>query len=191
MIDTLLTMLPRARERDTLTRFRVTPGNYGLVTLHRPSNVDAPETLGPLVRVLADAARRLPIIFPVHPRTRMRLDEFSLSSLLADSPGLHLTGPLGYLDFLCLTSQARLIVTDSGGLQEESTVLGIPCLTMRSNTERPVTVTEGTSTLVGNDPERLREQIELILSGRYKNGTAPKLWDGRAAERIAAVLAAA
>ncbi|MBN2022638.1 MAG: UDP-N-acetylglucosamine 2-epimerase (non-hydrolyzing) [Pirellulales bacterium] len=187
MIDTLLTLLPKARSRDTLARLGVAPGGYGLVTLHRPANVDRPETLGPMLDVLAETARRLPLVFPIHPRTRARIAGFGLADRL-DAAGIVQTEPLGYLDFLALSSQARVIVTDSGGLQEESTVLGIPCLTARPNTERPITVEQGTSTLVGSDAAKLRACLAAVLDGTYKQGACPALWDGRAAERIAEIL---
>ena len=191
MIDTLFRLLPKAKSSDALSRLKVNPGEYGVVTLHRPSNVDQPETLGPLVDVLTQASWRLPMVFPVHPRTQARLEQFGLAQRVAAASGIIQTEPLGYLDFLALTSQAKVIVTDSGGLQEESTVLGIPCLTARSNTERPVTVEQGTSTLVGNNPEKLRAGLNAVLDGDYKAGQCPALWDGRAAERIAQVIAGA
>jgi UDP-N-acetylglucosamine 2-epimerase (non-hydrolysing) len=188
MIDTLKALLPKAQAKDTLQRLSLTAGSYGVITLHRPSNVDQPETLGPLLDVLIEASAEVPMVFPIHPRTRQRIERFGLNGKVEAADGLMLAPPLGYLDFLCLTSQSRLIVTDSGGLQEESTVLGIPCLTARFNTERPVTVTEGTSTLVGNDPAKLREGLRQILDGSYKEGNCPELWDGKAAERIARLL---
>ncbi len=189
MIDTLKWLLPKARARDTLSRFALEPGQYGLVTLHRPANVDTPQTLSPLLDVLIDTSRELRLVFPIHPRTRQRLQQFDLIGKLDAAENLTELPPLGYLDFLALSSGARLIVTDSGGLQEESTVLGIPCLTARPNTERPVTVDEGTSTLVGNDPAKLRQALRDVLDGRYKQGRPPALWDGRAAGRIAEILA--
>lgn len=189
MIDTLRWLLPQARQRDTLARLGLEPGQYGVVTLHRPANVDQPETLRPLLEVLCEAANELPLVFPIHPRTRQRLERFGLANRVAANGRLMLLPPLGYLDFLALSSQARVVVTDSGGLQEESTALGIPCLTARPNTERPITVHEGTSTLVGNDPDRLRAGLLAVLEGRYKTGRCPTLWDGHAAERIACILA--
>ncbi len=190
MIDTLRRLLPQARRSTILDACGLRPGWYGVITLHRPSNVDQAATLAPVLRVLTDASRRLPLVFPLHPRTAQRIKRFGLAEELGRAAGLVQLPPLGYLDFLALTSQARLIVTDSGGLQEESTALGIPCLTMRPNTERPITVEQGTSTLVGSDPLRLRGAIEAVLDGRYKQGRCPELWDGRAAPRIAEVLAA-
>jgi len=188
MIDTLRSLLPKACEHDTLARHGLSAGEYGVITMHRPSNVDQPETLGPLLEVLVEASAQVPMVFPIHPRTQARIEQFGLQQKIDAADGLIIAPPLGYLDFLCLTSQSRLIVTDSGGLQEESTALGIPCLTARFNTERPVTVSQGTSTLVGNDPAKLRAGLQAILGGTYKQGTCPELWDGHAAERIAQVL---
>ena len=165
------------------------PGQYGVLTLHRPSNVDDPKTLGRLLNVLVDVSWELPLVFPLHPRTKQRLQQSGLAARLDAAPGIRQLPPAGYLDFLALTSQAKVIITDSGGLQEESTALGIPCLTTRANTERPITVDEGTSTLVGNDPQKLSECLQAVLSGTYKQGRCPSLWDGRAAERIVDVLA--
>jgi UDP-N-acetylglucosamine 2-epimerase (non-hydrolysing) len=189
MIDTLNLLLPKARSRDTLDRLGLDQGKYGVITLHRPSNVDSRESLCSLLDVLVEVSRELPLVFPIHPRTRGRLEQFGLAGRLDAEHGITKTDPLGYLDFLALTSQARVIVTDSGGLQEESTALGIPCLTARFNTERPVTVQQGTGTLVGNDPTKLRAGFDAVLNGTYKSGTCPELWDGHAAERIASILA--
>ncbi len=190
MIDTLLRQVAVARKGTLLTELKVEPGTYCVVTLHRPSNVDTTEALGSLVNVLVEVSANLPIVFPVHPRTRARLDSFGLNDRLAQAAGVHILDPLGYNDFLSLTSQARVIVTDSGGLQEESTALEIPCLTMRENTERPVTVTEGTSTLCGSDAKVLHANLEAVLNGSYKDGACPELWDGNAAKRIAVELMA-
>lgn len=191
MIDTLRRLLPAAQSKDVPRRYGLTPGGFGFVTLHRPANVDNRETLARLLEVFSDCGRRLPLIFPVHPRTRSKLEAFGLARHLSQPNGLMMVEPLGYLDCLSLTSQARVIVTDSGGLQEESTALGIPCLTMRDNTERPITVEQGTSTLIGSDPLRLEQCLTEVLEGRYPPGQCPGLWDGRAASRIAALLAAA
>jgi UDP-N-acetylglucosamine 2-epimerase (non-hydrolysing) len=189
MIDTLMWMLTQARSGDTLSRQGLRPGNYGVVTLHRPSNVDTPETLSRLLEVLMEASRQLPLVFPIHPRTKRCIERFGLADTLGRAESIVQLPPLGYLDFLALTSQARVIVTDSGGLQEESTVLGIPCLTVRPNTERPITVDEGTSTLVGNDPDKLRQCLRAVFDGSYKQGRRPALWDGHTADRIAAIVA--
>jgi UDP-N-acetylglucosamine 2-epimerase (non-hydrolysing) len=189
MVDCLIHLLPRARAQDTLRRLGLKPGEYGVVTLHRPANVDCPDTLGALLDVLGESATRIPLVFPMHPRTLARAREFGLLDRLESMPGVVQLPPLGYLDFLSLTSQARLIVTDSGGLQDESTALGIPCLTLRPNTERPITVAEGTSTLIGGDAAQLRDALRQVFDGSYKRGSCPALWDGRAAERIARILA--
>jgi UDP-N-acetylglucosamine 2-epimerase (non-hydrolysing) len=190
MIDTLMHMLPQASELDGPGRLGLQPGEYGVVTLHRPANVDDPATLAGLVDVLVETSADIPLVFPVHPRTAERLTQAGLHDRFEQTSGVHLLLPLGYLDFLSLTSQARVIVTDSGGLQEESTVLGIPCLTMRPNTERPVTVEVGTSTLIGSDPDKLRQYLVEVLEGRYRQGRCPDLWDGQAAGRIAQLLVA-
>ncbi len=188
MIDTLLHQLAAARELDTLQRLGLASGEYGIVTLHRPSNVDQLETLEPLIDVLVDISKDLKLVFPIHPRTKARLETFGLMEKLESAPGFVIQGPMGYMEFLALTSQSKVIVTDSGGLQEESTALGIPCLTMRENTERPITVEQGTSTLIGSDADKLRRYLEQVLGGTYKKGSCPELWDGKAAERIAALV---
>lgn len=188
MIDTLRLMLPRARTAGTPESLGLVPGRYGVVTMHRPANVDDPSVLEPLLRALVDAAARLPLVLPLHPRTRASCERHGLLRLL-DAPGLHVSGPLGYVAFLGLTSQARLVITDSGGLQEETTALEVPCLTLRPHTERPITVDEGTSTLVGRDADALRAGVAEVLDGSYKQGRCPALWDGHAADRVAEALA--
>lgn len=188
MIDTLLRLAEKAAKQPLLQDLGLEAGTYAVVTAHRPSNVDSPETLSGLVEVLIEVSRQLPVVFPVHPRTNARLQSFGLLDALKAAPGVRILEPLGYLDFLSLTSQSRVIVTDSGGLQEESTALQIPCLTMRENTERPLTVTEGTSTLCGSDAQLLHENLKAVLGGTYKAGRCPALWDGKAAERIVAEL---
>ena len=185
MIDTLVQKLPAAKARPVLAELGVTAGGYAVCTLHRPSNVDDPVVLGRILEALGDLQGRLPVIFPVHPRTRKTLAAFEAK--LAGWPGLRVGEPLGYLDFLALTSQAKLVLTDSGGLQEETTALGVPCLTLRENTERPATVTEGTNTIVGTDPARIVVEAGAVLEGRGKAGRVPELWDGKAAGRIAEV----
>lgn len=190
MIDTLLNQVERAKESDILGQLSLQPGQYGVVTLHRPANVDDKEVLDSLLKVLIDISTDLPLVFPVHPRTKSRLEAFGLMEKLESAENISCLGPAGYNDFLCLTSQAKVIVTDSGGLQEESTALGVPCLTMRPNTERPITVTEGTSTLVGSDAAKLKFHLTEVIEGTYKSSRCPELWDGKAAERIAEILAA-
>lgn len=178
MIDTLLANRERATERPVLHELGLAPHEYGVVTLHRPANVDDPTVLADLTGALAMVAASLRLVWPVHPRTRSRIDEAALPD------GLLLTEPLGYLDFLALESQARLVLTDSGGVQEETTVLGIPCLTLRENTERPITLTEGTNRLVGREPRRIvAAALDVLDHGVPRR--RPALWDGNAATRIA------
>ena len=177
MIDTLVALLPAARGH--------LPGDlpprYVLVTLHRPGNVDDEVFMNQIFETLAEISRHIPVIFPVHPRTRQRME-----GRAASDGDLRLMPPLSYLSFLALQQRASAVVTDSGGIQEETTFLGIPCLTVRENTERPVTITLGTNILVGRDMQRLRDQLEDILRNGGKAGTVPPLWDGHTAERIAA-----
>jgi len=185
MIDTLIRLLPKAEAQNTLENFALSAQKYGLITLHRPSNVDDPQILPQIIETLVEISQDLPLIFPIHPRTRKRMADMGLS---VDESRLQLANPLGYLDFLALQKYAKLILTDSGGIQEESTYLGVPCLTVRENTERPVTVTLGTNILVGQDMEKLRSETTRILSGNAKIGQIPPLWDGKAGERIADVI---
>ncbi|RMD80218.1 MAG: UDP-N-acetylglucosamine 2-epimerase (non-hydrolyzing) [Gammaproteobacteria bacterium] len=192
MIDTLLRHRAQAVPPERTLAGWAAPWRergYGVVTLHRPANVDDPEVLGGLVEALRRIHARLPLVFPVHPRTRARLEETGLGALLAEA-GLLLQEPLGYLEMLGLMDGARLVLTDSGGMQEETTALGVPCLTLREHTERPITVEQGTNTVVGTEPARVVEAAAEALDGGAKAGRIPELWDGRAAERIAAVLAA-
>jgi UDP-N-acetylglucosamine 2-epimerase (non-hydrolysing) len=184
MIDTLRAQLERARTLDTLGRLGLAPRGYAVLTLHRPSNVDDPAKLGTLFDVLEEIHTRLPVVFPVHPRTA----ETIRTKLGGRALALRTTEPLGYLDFLRLTADARLVLTDSGGIQEETTALGVPCLTLRDNTERPVTVEQGTNRIVGNDPHAIRSEVAKILDGEPRSGRVPELWDGRAAARIVDVL---
>jgi UDP-N-acetylglucosamine 2-epimerase (non-hydrolysing) len=182
MIDSLRAALPRARESRIHQRLELARGNYALATLHRPANVDDPVALGRLLSALTEVAAQVPVVFPIHPRTRARFPRG------LDAPGLRLVEPLGYLDFLALIADAKLVMTDSGGIQEETTALGVPCLTLRENTERPVTVEVGTNQLVGTDPARAVAAADEVLAGRARRGRIPELWDGRAAERVAGVL---
>jgi len=189
MIDSLHAALPRARESRIHQQLGVRKGEYALATLHRPSNVDEPAALERLLVALAEVSGRIPVVFPVHPRTRARLSvDASLRARAEGARGLKLADPIGYLDFLALTANARLVMTDSGGIQEETTALGVPCLTVRHNTERPVTVEVGSNTLVGTDPAQVVPAAVAVLEGRGKKGRVPDLWDGRAAERIARIL---
>lgn len=163
------------------------PRGYGLVTMHRPSNVDDAATLSLLLGVLRDVAQELPLIFALHPRTRNNIERFGLQGLL-DPAHMVMLPPQGYLEMLGLLAGATMVLTDSGGLQEETTALGVPCLTMRENTERPITVDEGTNTMVGRNVQAIRDGVSEILAGRGKQGRVPENWDGRAAQRIAADL---
>lgn len=185
MIDSLLAAREKALRLSTLADLGLHERGYAVCTLHRASNVDDPQVLSGLLSALGHVASRLPVVFPVHPRTRKRMAEMGLGASLVRTQGLRLVDPMGYLEFLALTSQARLVFTDSGGLQEETTVLGIPCLTVRENTERPITVDIGTNLVVGTDPFRIRQAADRILDGYEKKGRVPDLWDGRTGERIA------
>lgn len=186
MIDTLYRYRERARQSDVLTRLGLAPQGFAALTLHRPSNVDDEETLGLLLVAVARIQVEIPVVFPVHPRTRRRLE--ALASVLPPLPGLRLADPLPYLDFLELMANARCVLTDSGGIQEETTALGIPCLTLRHNTERPITVTRGTNRIVGTDPNAIYESWRMVAQGRWPVGELPDLWDGKAAGRIVRVL---
>jgi UDP-N-acetylglucosamine 2-epimerase (non-hydrolysing) len=176
MVDALDHHLPAARKRKVEER-----GDYAVLTLHRPANVDDPAMLGRLLEIVGDVARRIPIVFPVHPRTKTKLEAAPIPS------GLKLTPPKGYLDFLALLDGAKLVLTDSGGIQEETTALGVPCLTLRENTERPITCQMGTNQLVGHDRHKVAIALERILSGKAPRGQRPPGWDGHAAERIVEV----
>lgn len=198
MIDSLRRFLPAAEKTRALGELGLEDAGgrarpFVLVTLHRPSNVDAAETLRPLVEGLAEIARDVPVVFPAHPRTAERLERFGLGHGLAPAwnergAGLRITAPLGYLEFLRLESRAAAVVTDSGGLQEETTALGVPCFTLRDSTERPITIEQGTNTMVGSDVPAMVRGVREALAGRGKRGRIPELWDGHAAERIAAIL---
>lgn len=188
MIDTLLKHRERALTSDILERLGLKPAQYALLTLHRPNNVDHFPVLQGLLAALGQLSRRLPVVFPVHPRTRQRVQAFGLDDLLDSYPGIIRCEPLGYLEMLCLMAKARLALTDSGGVQEETTALGTPCLTLREETEWPVTVNEGTNLVIGNEPERLLAESDAILAGGGKRGRIPELRDGQAAGRIVGVL---
>ena len=194
MIDTLLEQRPRAiAPLETLRRAGADgsmierAGRFGVVTLHRPSNVDGRDALTASLEILCDTAQRLPLVWPVHPRTRASIERFGLTGLLARAP-IALLEPQGYLEMLGLLANATLVLTDSGGIQEETSALAVPCLTMRDNTERPITIAQGTNTLVGRDRGKARACVDDVLAGQGKQGRIPELWDGHAAERIAAHL---
>ncbi len=189
MIDTLMDCLKRAvPARLTLSKHVESEiENYGVVTLHRPSTVDDRNILPSMLGALCKISERIPLLFPAHPRTRARMSEFGLLAQIARS-NIKLVPPLGYLEMIGLVREAKCVLTDSGGLQEEATVLGVPCATLRDNTERPVTVTEGTNTLVGRDPAKIVAAFEDIVSTGGKRGRIPALWDGRASERIATIM---
>ncbi|HSQ80150.1 MAG TPA: UDP-N-acetylglucosamine 2-epimerase (non-hydrolyzing) [Casimicrobiaceae bacterium] len=194
MIDSMLQNHARAiAPAETLARVGIDatriigPAGYGVVTLHRPSNVDSPDALVEALAVLRDVAARVPLVWPMHPRARANIERFGFASLVADAR-IAVLEPQGYLEMLGLLANARLVLTDSGGIQEETTALAVPCLTMRENTERPITVAQGTNTLVGRDRAKVAACVEEILAGGGKQGRVPELWDGRAAVRIAAHL---
>jgi UDP-N-acetylglucosamine 2-epimerase (non-hydrolysing) len=194
MIDTLLAHRRKAEESDVLTRLGLVPQGYALVTLHRPSNVDNHATLQGILSALSTISRELPVIFPVHPRTRARIEAFGLGRYTVPSngdtaaAGVKLYDPFGYLDFLKLTADARVVLTDSGGIQEETTVLGTSCLTLRDNTERPVTIEQGTNVLTGSSPHRILDAWAFLRKQAPVARRVPELWDGHAAERIVDIL---
>jgi UDP-N-acetylglucosamine 2-epimerase (non-hydrolysing) len=188
MIDSLVRYREKAATSRVLEDLGVGERGYTLVTLHRPSNVDEREVFRGILTALGLLAEEKPVLFPVHPRTRRRVAEFGFDGIVRAHPALRLVDPLGYLDFLKLMDRAALLVTDSGGIQEETTFLGVPCLTVRLNTERPVTVTEGTNELVGIDPDRIVAAGTAALRGGGKRGRVPALWDGKSGARIAAIL---
>lgn len=184
MIDTLIQFLPQADELFPALKAKLELNSYGLVTLHRPSNVDDANVFLPMLQTLDSLSRELPLIFPVHPRTRQKW----AGQLKQCNPNLKAIDPLGYLEFLALQKNASVVITDSGGIQEETTFLGTPCLTLRENTERPITVTIGTNVLIGRDWELLRKEFHQVLKGNPKQSVSIPMWDGRASERIAEIL---
>jgi UDP-N-acetylglucosamine 2-epimerase (non-hydrolysing) len=184
MIDSLFYNLTKAKNLKTRAALNLNGKDYAVVTLHRPSNVDEKKVFANLLDALFSISEKLPVIFPVHPRTKANLEKFGFDKTIGDS-NIRLIEPLGYLDFMNLYSGARLVLTDSGGLQEETTALGIPCLTLRENTERPITIELGTNRLVGTDPEKItRAAFEILENDSKNDAQIPPLWDGRAAERI-------
>jgi UDP-N-acetylglucosamine 2-epimerase (non-hydrolysing) len=189
MIDTLVRELPAALALDAAAGLGLPAAGCAYVTLHRPSNVDDPGRLARLVAMLRSLGERLPVVFPVHPRTRERLRAAGLEAALSEAPGVRALEPLGYRESLSLMAKARLVLTDSGGVQEETTHLGVPCLTLRPNTERPVTVSLGTNTVVGEEIERVLPLVDELLAGRHRKPQPIPGWDGHAAERVVAALA--
>lgn len=188
MIDTLVRLLPTAEKNWPALRSRLNlNGGYCLVTLHRPSNVDSRSGLEPIMGVLRDICKDIKVLFPVHPRTRGKLSECGIS---LDHPNFLVMEPVGYVEFLALQHHCSIVITDSGGIQEETTFLNVPCLTLRDNTERPVTVTSGTNVLIGSDMVYLRAEIDKVLKGGSRAGKIPPLWDGQAGQRIAEIVAA-
>ena len=192
MIDTLMKHLPNAPAPEKIFKALglngdMVSGGYAMLTLHRPSNVDDPAILKRLLDTMVKLGEKMPIVFPVHPRTRAVIQKAGFQAAL-DGAGVIQLPPLGYLEMLGLMSKARIVLTDSGGIQEETTALGIPCLTLRENTERPITVDSGTNTLVGNDPKRIMDAFSDVLATGGKQGRVPELWDGHAAQRIVSVL---
>ena len=179
MIDTLLKHLPRLRQPACWTSLSLEARQYFVVTLHRPANVDGEQQLLRLLRAIAEGTQGLPVVFPVHPRTAKNLRDLD-----SRTPHLHYIDPLGYLEFNFLVKHARGVITDSGGITEETTVLGVPCLTLRDNTERPETITIGTNELIGTDPAKLAPALARLMAGQWKKGAIPPKWDGKAAERI-------
>ncbi|MDG1302223.1 MAG: UDP-N-acetylglucosamine 2-epimerase (non-hydrolyzing) [Opitutae bacterium] len=183
MIDTLVRLLPEAVKPEINGVSPDEAKGFALVTLHRPSNVDDAEALAKILSTLRDLSAKMQVIFPIHPRTAARIKDLGL-----ETGDILLSGPLGYLEFLWLQQNARMVLTDSGGIQEETTYLGVPCLTLRENTERPITIWEGTNVLIGSDFDLLQQEIEKVVSGNAKKGKIPEKWEGKAGERTALVL---
>jgi len=188
MIDSLLNNIEKSEVSTIHQRLKIKKGNYALITLHRPSNVDYEDSLTRIVEALEFIGENISIIFPVHPRTTNMINEFGLESRINQIPNLILTKPTGYLDFLALIKYSNVVLTDSGGLQEETTALGIPCITLRENTERPITVEEGTNTIVGNKTENILKEWKNVVANGGKSGRIPELWDGKTAIRISDII---
>jgi len=187
MIDTLMLLKKKSAALKAYKKYSLKKNDYVLVTLHRPSNVESKKNLSAIINELVTISKRTPIIFPIHPRTEKRLKDFGLMKLLQKG-NIILTPPIGYIENLSLLLYSKFVITDSGGIQEETTVLHIPCLTLRENTERPVTAEIGTNTVIGLDMKKLRKNVGLILGGKYKKGKIPKYWDGKASERITGII---
>lgn len=188
MIDSLVNHIQKANESDVLERNGLESKKYTLITLHRPSNVDGKENLEKALRIFNEISHASKVVFPIHPRTRKRFEDFGLMEEINKNDSIILLEPQGYIEFLKLMKEAALVLTDSGGIQEETTVLGVPCLTMRENTERPVTITVGTNQLVGTEESEVKAKAIEVLSGTAKKGKIPEKWDGKTAERIVACL---
>ena len=188
MVDSLLYARTKAEQSKILQSLDLEKKEYALLTLHRPSNVDDEKNLKDIIEALIEISSYISIIFPVHPRTKRNIEKFSFKKFLLGDNRIIMVEPLGYVDFLATQMKAKFVLTDSGGIQEETTVFGIPCITLRSNTERPITITQGTNTLVGTNKEKIQEAALKIISGNLKRGILPELWDGRAAERIINIL---
>jgi len=186
MIDSLINILPLTNSSNVLEKFAINQKEYIIVTMHRPSNVDSEHRLSELVKLLNSISSKQKVVFPVHPRTRKNLENFGLDKKL--EANVILTDPIGYIDFIAMLKESTLILTDSGGIQEESTYLGVQCITLRSTTERPSSIEEGTNQLIGEDFKKAKKAVMEIINGYEKNGRIPELWDGRAAERICKIL---
>lgn len=189
MIDSLAYFLEKASKSDILQQLELQPQQYALVTLHRPSNVDDPENFQKILTAFKEIQNDIPIIFPIHPRSEKNIKKFGLEGKVNSLKNLRLLPPIGYLDFMNLTRNSKFVMTDSGGIQEETTYLGIPCMTLRENTERPITIEVGTNEMVGTDTEKIIRFAKQMNAGEWKKGQVPELWDGKAAERIVEVLA--
>ena len=188
MIDSLIYFLEKAQESDILDQLKVKPQEYALVTLHRPSNVDDRKNFLKILEAFEVIQKEMPVLFPIHPRTAKNIKHFGLEERVNNLKNLKLVPPIGYLDFMQLEQNCKFVMTDSGGIQEETTYLGIPCLTLRENTERPITAEIGTSEIMGTDTEKIIRSAKKILAGEWKKGQIPPLWDGHAAERIVEIL---
>jgi UDP-N-acetylglucosamine 2-epimerase (non-hydrolysing) len=188
MIDTLLSSTEKIEQSDVLNALKIKPGEYAVLTLHRPSNVDSKMSLSKIYEILRFISEKLTIVYPIHPRTKKMLETFGLLSTYEGLSGLKMIEPLGYIDFIKLVKDSRFVLTDSGGIQEETTVMKIPCLTMRENTERPVTIRQGTNVLVGTDKARIVTHVKRILTGKSKKSKIPRFWDGKTAGRIVSII---
>ncbi len=189
MIDSLVYFLEKAKKSNILDQIGVNGNEYALVTLHRPSNVDVKENFEKLLNAFVEIENDLKIVFPIHPRSRKMLRNFGLDNQISKMKNLILLDPIGYLDFMKIMQNAKLVLTDSGGIQEETTYLGIPCITLRENTERPVTIEVGTNIMVGSDTDLVISEAKKVINGQAKKGRIPELWDGKAAERIVSIIA--